>query len=78
MAYGHAGCTLAAIAGLEAETRQLLATVDRLDQEQSAWLREAASPGTLSRPAMSPVWRADANGSPGAGCRAGSQENRSP
>jgi hypothetical protein len=44
MAYGHAERTLAAIRTLEAETRQLLGTMIQLDQEQSAWLREAADP----------------------------------
>ena len=41
MAYGHAERTLATIRQLEAETRQLLSSVGQLDQEQSAWLREA-------------------------------------
>ena len=45
MAYGHAERNLAAIRALEAETRQLLGTVTRLNQEQSAWLGEAANPG---------------------------------
>ena len=45
MAYGHAERNLAAIRKLEAETRQLLGTMTQLDLEQSAWLRETASPG---------------------------------
>jgi hypothetical protein len=45
MAYGHAERNLAAIRKLEAETRQLLGTMTQLDQEQSAWLGEAAGPG---------------------------------
>jgi hypothetical protein len=45
MTYGHAERTLAAIRKLEAETRHLLDSVAHLDQEQSAWLREAANPG---------------------------------
>jgi hypothetical protein len=44
MAYGHAERNLALIRQLEAETRQLLASVTQPDPEQPAWLREA-SPG---------------------------------
>ena len=43
MAYGHAERNLALIRQLEAETRQLLGSLDQLDQEQSAWLREVAA-----------------------------------
>ena len=42
MAYGHAERNLALIRQLEAETRQLLASVIQPDPEQSAWLREAS------------------------------------
>ena len=47
MAYGHAERNLALIRQLEAETRQLLATVTQPDPEQSAWLLEA-SPGQVA------------------------------
>ena len=42
MAYGHAERNLALIRQLEAETRQLLATVTQPDPEQSAWTPEAS------------------------------------
>jgi hypothetical protein len=42
MAYGHAERNLALIRQLEAETRQLLATVTQPDPEQSAWMLEAS------------------------------------
>ena len=45
MAYGHAERNLALIRQLEAETRQLLAGLPQLDQEQSAWLNEADRSG---------------------------------
>jgi hypothetical protein len=38
MTYGHAERTLAAIRLLEAETRTLLASLDRLSPEQAQWL----------------------------------------
>ena len=41
MAYGHAERNLALLRQLEAETRQLLGTLDQPDPEQSAWLQEA-------------------------------------
>ena len=44
MGYGHAERNLALMRQLEAETRQLLGTIDQPDLEQSAWLREVASP----------------------------------
>ena len=44
MGYGHAGRNLALIRQLEAETRQLLDKLDRLDPEQSAWLQVVTSP----------------------------------
>jgi hypothetical protein len=40
MAYGHAERNLALLRQLEAETRQLLASLDQPDPEQSAWLEE--------------------------------------
>ena len=40
MAYGHAERNLALVRQLEAQTRQLLESLDRLDPEQSAWLQE--------------------------------------
>jgi hypothetical protein len=52
MAYGHAERNLALIRQLEAETRQLLESLDQPDPEQSAWLRESAAHG---RPWLSPV-----------------------
>jgi hypothetical protein len=44
MGYGHAERNLALIRQLEAETRELLGTLDQPDPEQSAWLQEIASP----------------------------------
>jgi hypothetical protein len=44
MGYGHAERNLALIRQLEAETRDLLETLDQLDPEQSAWLQEVTSP----------------------------------
>jgi hypothetical protein len=43
MAYGHAERNLALLRQLEAETRQLLESLDQPDPEQSAWLRETTS-----------------------------------
>lgn len=45
MAYAHAERNLATLLRLEAETRQLLASLDQTDREQSALLREHASIG---------------------------------
>jgi len=45
MAYGHAERCLAAIRQLEAETRQLLAGLGQLDQEQAVWLEEVERQG---------------------------------
>jgi predicted transcriptional regulator len=42
MGYGHAERNLALIRQLEAETRELLGTLDQPDPEQSAWLQEVA------------------------------------
>jgi hypothetical protein len=44
MGYGHAERNLALIRQLEAETRELLETLDQLDPEQSGWLQEVTSP----------------------------------
>jgi hypothetical protein len=44
MGYGHAERNLALIRRLEAETRELLGTLDQPDPEQSAWLQEVTSP----------------------------------
>ena len=44
MAYGHAERNLALVRQLEAETRRLLESLDRLDPEQSAWLQEVTRP----------------------------------
>jgi len=44
MGYGHAERNLALIRRLEAETRDLLETLDQPDPEQSAWLQEITSP----------------------------------
>jgi DNA-binding CsgD family transcriptional regulator len=43
MAYGHAERNLALLRQLEAETRQLLESLDQPDPEQSAWLQEVSS-----------------------------------
>jgi hypothetical protein len=43
MAYGHAERNLALLRQLEAETRQLLESLDLPDPEQSAWLHQATS-----------------------------------
>ena len=43
MGYGHAERNLALIRRLEAETRELLDTLDQPDPEQSAWLQEVIS-----------------------------------
>jgi hypothetical protein len=40
MAYGHAERNLALLRQLEAETRQLLESLDQPDPDQSAWLQE--------------------------------------
>jgi hypothetical protein len=50
MAYGHAERNLALICQLEAETRQLLESLDQPDPEQSAWLRESAADGRCPSP----------------------------
>ena len=44
MGYGHAERNLALIGQLEAETRELLGTLDQPDPEQPAWLQEIISP----------------------------------
>jgi len=57
MAYGHAERNLALIRQLEAETTKLLGSLNQLDREQSAWLREVASraaPRVTSQKAMTP------------------------
>jgi hypothetical protein len=41
--YGHAERNLALLRQLEAETRQLLESLDQPDPEQSAWLHDATS-----------------------------------
>ena len=46
MAYGHAERNLALVRQLEAQTRQLLESLDRLDPEQSAWLQEVTRPAS--------------------------------
>ncbi len=45
MAYGHAERNLALVRQLEAETRQLLESLDQSGAEQSASLHEVASGG---------------------------------
>jgi LuxR family maltose regulon positive regulatory protein len=45
MSYGHAERNLAMLRQLEAETRELLASLDGLDPERSAWRQEATSSG---------------------------------
>ncbi|MDT4923435.1 MAG: hypothetical protein QOG01_1148 [Pseudonocardiales bacterium] len=44
MGYGHAERNLAAIRQLEAETRELVGTLDQPDPEAAAWLRAVTSP----------------------------------
>jgi hypothetical protein len=44
MGYGHAERNLALIRQLEAESRDLLGTLDQPDPELSAWLQEVISP----------------------------------
>ena len=51
MGYGHAERNLALIRQLEAETRDLLETLDQPDPEQSAWLQE------ITRPERQPLHR---------------------
>jgi len=51
MAYGHAERALDTIRQLEAETRELLLGLDRLDPEQAQWLADTAR-------AMTPAHRA--------------------
>ena len=41
MTYGHAERNLALLRQLEAETRQLLQSLDQPDPEQATWLQEA-------------------------------------
>jgi hypothetical protein len=48
MAYGHAERNLALLRQLEAETGQLLESLDQPDPEQSAWLQEVASRGEVT------------------------------
>jgi hypothetical protein len=43
MGYGHAERNLLLIRQLEAETRQLLESLDQPDAERSAWLPEGAA-----------------------------------
>jgi hypothetical protein len=43
MAYGHAERNLAVLRQLEAETWQLLESLDQPNSEQSAWLQEVTS-----------------------------------
>ena len=50
MAYGHAERNLALVRQLEAQTRQLLESLDRLDPEQSAWLQEQSAGGDAMHP----------------------------
>jgi hypothetical protein len=45
VAYGHAERNLALLRQLEAETRQLLESLDQPDPEQSAWLQEVTGGG---------------------------------
>jgi len=45
MTYGHAERNLAVIRELEAETKQLLAGLPRLDEEQRAWLDQVDEEG---------------------------------
>jgi hypothetical protein len=45
MAYGRAERNLALVRQLEAETRQLLESLDQPDPEQSAWLQQVTSGG---------------------------------
>jgi predicted transcriptional regulator len=53
MGYGHAERNLALIRQLAAETRELLNTLDQLDPEHLAWLREVIG---LERQAVHQRW----------------------
>jgi hypothetical protein len=44
MGYGHAERNLAAIRQLEAETRELVGTLDQPDPKAAAWLRAVTGP----------------------------------
>jgi hypothetical protein len=60
MAYGHAERNLALIRQLEAETRQLLESLNQPDAEQSAWLQD----NRLASPPRHPAereWRTTGN-----------------
>jgi len=50
MSYGHAERTLATIRLLEAETREMLASLERIDPEKVQWLRDDAWSGREVRP----------------------------
>ena len=60
MAYGHAERNLALLRQLEAETRQILESLDQPDPEQSALLQEVArftgTPPTVTRVEVSRLW----------------------
>jgi hypothetical protein len=49
MAYGHAERVVAAIRLLEAETKELLSGLDKLDPEQAQWLEDIGRPSTSYR-----------------------------
>jgi hypothetical protein len=57
MAYGHAERNLALLRQLEAETLQLLKSVDQPDLEQSTYLQEVTNRGVTSvlLPAIEPA-----------------------
>jgi hypothetical protein len=59
MGYGHAERNLALIGRLEAETRELIGTLDQPDPEQSAWLQEVYQPG---KACCSPAQARNSNG----------------
>ena len=46
MAYGHAERVVATIRQLEAETKELLNSLDHLDPEQARWLEDVSQPST--------------------------------
>jgi hypothetical protein len=54
MAYGHAERNLALLRQFEAETRQLLESLDQPDPEQSAWLQEVTCRGRDMTPTARP------------------------
>lgn len=57
MGYGHAERNLALIRQLEAETMELLETLNQPDPEQSAWLQEVAGQKGGGFGSAGPKWQ---------------------